>query len=198
MNITINADFTSAAAAQRLATQRIPQAVRWILQDWSARTVKNVKEGLAGKYLNRKTGHLANSVGRAIKRDGEHTTLTIGTNVTGRTRDVPYARIQDEGGTIVPRRARALTIPVAGTKGVAANFPNMFLLKRPGKPPLLVEKTAKGALKLRFVLVSQVTLKATGWWSIPWAEAQAELKGLYLPENVLRVAGQLAAAAKEN
>lgn len=197
MNITINADFTSAAAAQRLATQRIPQAVRWILQDWSARTVKNVKEGLAGKYLNRRTGHLANSVGRTIKRDGEHTTATLGTNVAGRVRDVPYARIQDEGGTIVPRRARALTIPIAGTKGVAANFPNLFLVRRVGKPPLLVEKTGKGAWKLRFLLLQQVTLKPTGWWSTPWGEAQAELKGLYLPENVFWVAEKFAAAAKE-
>jgi hypothetical protein len=193
LNFIIREDVTAAAAAQALATRKIPAAVRYILQTWSADTVKLVKEGLAGRYLYRRTGHLANSVGRVITRKGDLSTATIGTNVQGRTKDVPYARIQDEGGVIRPRNARALAVPIAGTKGVPANFPNLFMVRRVGKPPLLVERTGKGAWRLRFVLLQRVTIKPTGWWTTPWTEATDELGKLYLAENVFAVAARLGA-----
>ena len=196
MNIVIREEPSAAAAAQALATRNIPKAVRYILQAWSGDTVKLVKEGLAGRYLNRRSGHLANSVGRRIDKAGDLTTATLGTNVIGRGQDVPYARIQDEGGTIVPKRARALAVPIGGTKGLPRNFPNLVMIRRVGKPPLLIEKVGK-AWKLRFVLLRSVTLKATGWWSTPWAEAKADLARRYDPEQVMIIAGRLGAGKEE-
>lgn len=196
MNLRIVGGQTAAAATQRQATARIPDAVRYILQGWAGDTVKHIKEGLAGRYLNRRSGHLANAVGKLLARSGEISTATIGTNVIGKRYDVPYAWTQDKGGTIVPKRARALAVPIGGTKGLPRNFPNLTLIRRPGKPPLLVEITPKGGWKLRFVLLQSVTLKATGWWSTPWAEMKAVLRRRLRDDAILQVAAKLSKAGQ--
>lgn len=193
MNLKISGELTAAGIEKRNATRQIPAAVRYILQGWAGDTVKHVKEGLAGRYLNRKSGHLANAVGKKLVRDGEVTTAWLGTNVAGKSRDVPYARIQDEGGTIVPRRAGALAVPIPPTKGLPRNYQNLVMIRRVGKPPLLVEKRAR-SWKLRFVLLQKVTLKPTRWWTNPWAEMKAVLRRRLQAAEVLEVAKRMHAA----
>jgi hypothetical protein len=187
----MSVEVTAEAAAQRKTTNNLPAAARYVLQRWAAETVKVIKEGLAGRYLNRGTGQLARSVDKVIRRSGEVSEATIGTNVRGKTNDVPYARIQDEGGWIVPRRARALTIPIGGEKGRARDYANLQVIKTASGKVLLVEKVGR-SWKVRFLLVRSVKLPATNWFSYPWAEQLGELRYATSAESLWATAAEMA------
>lgn len=60
--------------------------------------------------------------------------------------DSKYAAIHQYGGTITPKSAGALTVPVhSSAKGhYAREFPDLKFIPRQGKPPLLVRITDKG------------------------------------------------------
>lgn len=91
--------------------------------------------------------------------------------------DLVYARIQEEGGTILPRVRKTLAVPLSFAKVAPGKWPRHFpkegpqalhLIPRPGKPPLLaqVRKNKKGetlSVKPIFVLVPKVTLKPQGY-----------------------------------
>ncbi len=77
---------------------------------------------------------------------------------------VPYARIHELGGVIVPKRARALAVPIGAAGRAAARSArgsirslDLILVRRRGKPPLLARKTGE-RLQPLFVLLSSVTL----------------------------------------
>ncbi len=82
-----------------------------------------------------------------------------------------FARIQEEGGTIVPKVAGALAVPVfPAARDVASprDVDGLTLIKRAGKPSLLVKMLgARGFRKAQwqiwYVLVQRVTLPATHW-----------------------------------
>ena len=67
-----------------------------------------------------------------------------------------------EGGVVSAKRARALSIPLSAEAyktGSASLFPRpLAMVARPGKPPLLIEPTPKGAKPfiLHYVLVASV------------------------------------------
>jgi hypothetical protein len=70
-----------------------------------------VKNYLSGQRLNRRTGSLARSVvGRALRVNGIPA-MEIGIFGGPAAR---YAGIQEHGGVIVPKRAKALAMPVGG------------------------------------------------------------------------------------
>jgi hypothetical protein len=82
-----------------------------------------------------------------------------------------YARIQQDGGTIVPKNAKALAVPVsdeARKHTSPRDMEGLTLIPRDGKPPLLVRQLqARGARReqwqIHWVLVPSVTLPATHW-----------------------------------
>ena len=81
-----------------------------------------------------------------------------------------HARIQNTGGTILPKNAKALAIPISAEAKKYTSpraMQGLDLIPRPGKPSLLVRQlTKRGALKgfeLHWVLVSSVTLPGTRW-----------------------------------
>ena len=80
-----------------------------------------------------------------------------------------YARMLEEGGTIRPRSARALAIPVspeAKRYKSPREMPGLFMLKRPGKRPLLCESVGtRGRLIVHWVLAASVTIEARHWLS---------------------------------
>ena len=187
MQISWRTDANREAWAELRAFKELPKALRYLLQKWEDQTTQEIKRGIGGGYIGRRTGHLAQAIDGRVQQDGELITAEIGTNIKGKKHDVPYAAIQDRGGDICPRRARALTIPLGNTKGRAANFPNLFLLKRPGKLPLLAERIGKGKLKARFLLSNRVTIKPTGYFSEPAEFALRHLRYDILdPENIRR------------
>jgi len=88
-----------------------------------------------------------------------------------------YAAILERGGTIRPRRGRALAIPVspeAERYASPRDQPDLFLLRRPGKRPLLCEQVGR-RLVVHWVLVSQVTIEARHWLRRGVAEAADEM-----------------------
>ena len=84
-----------------------------------------------------------------------------------------YARIHEFGGTVTPKSARALAVPIsqeakdsAGPRSMA----DLTMIPRKGRPPLLVRILgAKGFRRanweIHWVLLASVTIPATHWLS---------------------------------
>src|SRR5690554_5927825 len=77
--------------------------------------------------------------------------------------NVVYAGIQEFGGEITPVEAKLLTVPVhPSAKGrKASDFPDLFMINRKSKFPLLVRKSGGGRsqkLDIMFVLVPKVKI----------------------------------------
>lgn len=195
MNVTIKVDLEGQR--QKSATlRRLPAAQRVVLQRWAADTVKAIRQNLRGRFLSVRTGNLWRSVGRRFQRSGDISMVTVGTNVSGKAYDVPYARIQDEGGWVVAKK-RFLTIPLAGYKGVAANVPRdkAFFLRTASNNLLLCERTGKRAWKARFMLVRSVKIPASHWFTQSILEA--DVAAAMQPDAVWAEASRAAFAAEE-
>jgi hypothetical protein len=83
-----------------------------------------------------------------------------------------YATILEYGGTIVPKSARALAIPLtdeARKYSSPREMAGLTLVSRPGHPPLLVREVVKRgkvtAFEAMWVLVSSVTITGRNWLS---------------------------------
>ena len=171
--------FDPRGAKKKTAGMRkFDLASRRVASRWAANTVKAIKEGLTGRILHVRSGKLRRIIGMKVTSDGPHHEIAIGTNVGAVKADVVYARIHEEGGWIYPRNARALTIPLAGTKGLARNFPNMFIIKPVTGHALLCQRTGKSgrSWRARFMLVGSVKMPARHWFTIPLTEQQPELR----------------------
>lgn len=156
-----------------------------LLLDWSAETKRDLDRLFTGakdptpvmqdfgEYKRRKIillmpskpkGEAAAS-GEAPARHSAGLSKTITYNATARglevgTTDV-RGRLLQEGGVVRPKRARALTVPVAkesyGKR--AADFTGLFLVKRDGTRPLLARTRGKAPeLQVLFVLLDQVKI----------------------------------------
>lgn len=101
-----------------------------------------------GKTLT-DTGRLAMSITHVAGEDF----VIVGTNID-------YAAIHQFGGVIRPKKAKALTVPISDiAKGRrASEFQDLFVLKREGKPPLLVRRKGKEGIEPMYVLMKKVTI----------------------------------------
>ena len=85
---------------------------------------------------------------------------------SGAVSDLVYARIQDEGGTITPKNAKALTIPISdqakrlSERGIGARaFPAELSLVWPkGRRTGMLVESMQDRTKLHYVLSKRVTL----------------------------------------
>ncbi|MFB3893222.1 MAG: hypothetical protein ACE15C_14495 [Phycisphaerae bacterium] len=86
-----------------------------------------------------------------------------------------YARQLNDGGPIYPRNARALAVPVsaeARRHTSPRDMADLVMLKRKGKPPLLVREISRGrgkgrhlsAIEVHYVLLSAVYTPAFRWF----------------------------------
>jgi hypothetical protein len=187
MNMSFHVDMEGQR--KKSATLRgLPNAQRRLIQSWAADTVKAIRQDLRGRFLNVKTGKLWRSIGRKFTRRGEASEVVIGTNVTGKEYDVPYASAHEEGATIVPRNKQWLTIPLAGYKGTARNIPKdkSFFLRTVTGNLLLCEKTGKTgkAWKARFMLVKSVRLPARRWFTKSLREQMPALREAMSSERI--------------
>lgn len=150
------------------------RAVEYQLTAWGTRAVRAI---VTSGILGTRTGYLKRNVGMLL-RGGANPVLTIGTGV-GLTKPVDYARIHEEGGTIVPKKAKALTVPIGGTTGVAAYYGDLFVVKsKATKQALLCQRTAKGGIRPLFVLMKKVTIPARQWVSRPLNAMRPELEAM--------------------
>lgn len=138
--------------------------------------------------LRRRTGRLAASVTTNVTAtaDGAELRLLSGGGV------VRHARLQDKGGTIRPRFARMLAIPIAAGLTAAGvprwasprDVPGGFWLRRPGRPPIFVRpagRKIKGGgrarLDLIFVGAASVTVPASRFATDAMLDASMGLSG---------------------
>lgn len=171
---------------KRRRIQRLDKAFRLQLTRWGGKTIKRIKKNLRGPILNVGTAQLWRSIGMTSKTVGSVNSVTIGSGVAGK-KAPPYARIHEKGGTIKPKKAKMLTIPLPGIKGVAANYPDAFIITSKKGNVLLVEKKGKKGLRPLFVLKKEVKIPARHWLSQSKNEMKPELIKLMRPQEIVKV-----------
>lgn len=179
-----------SGALQKTETlAKTPQAARKCLQRWGSETVLVLKRSAAGmKSSGRKSGQLARAVGMRMAGN----VLTVGTNVQKQT-DVKYAKIQDEGGDIVPRTKKFLTIPFPGVKGRATDYKgqSFFITSKAGNL-LLCMKKGKTGIRPLFLLTKHVRIQPSYWFSRPMFEQLPVLNQYMDPDFIYDVAQNMA------
>jgi len=88
----------------------------------------------------------------------------------------PYARIHEFGGVILPKRAKALTVPLSplaeGKRAGDFDRKQTFLLKRDGKAPVIMLKQEQGEPIALFVLLKSVRIPARPFMEPPASDLQ--------------------------
>ncbi len=118
----------------------------------------------------------------------------------GAASDAPYARIQEDGDTIRPVTAGALTIPLTddARRKRARDYADLFLYRSPlGKAFLarqMKRSGGRGTLELVYLLLKQVTLKPTRYITKAEKAAEPEITG-FMDQAVQ---DELAAFARKN
>jgi len=171
---------------KRRKLQRLDKAFRFQLTRWGGKAKKHILRNISRKILKVKTGQLWRSVGFKTKTKGSINEIEIGSGVAGK-KAPPYARIHEKGGKITPKRAKALTIPLPGIKGVAANYPDAFIIKSKAGNMLLVERKGEAGIRPLFVLKKSVTIPARHWLSQSIAEMKPDLIKLLSPKEVVKI-----------
>lgn len=117
-----------------------------------------LRADLSGRVLQRRSGRLlgsANKIGPTVV--GQDILAAVGI-----TEDIPYARIHLTGGTIHPRRAQWLTIPIGPGRTAhvasARDIAGLFSIRSRTGNLLLVTKNADNSVTPWFVLKKSVTI----------------------------------------
>jgi len=116
----------------------------------------------AMRNVNRKFKQGSGKLRRALGVDTKLTADRVTASIFADLRIAPYARIQELGGTIKPKNAKSLAIPIFGTKGSPRRKTGLFVFKSPktGKVYLAKLVGAKKKLKVMYVLKKQVVIKS--------------------------------------
>ena len=138
-----------------------PYLTRWVRREMAGNRFVNFRPGgTRGDRLHRRTGDLSRSFD--VRTFG--TSLDTLHWVTG-SFGVKYANVHEHGATIHAKPGRALAVPIgealtpAGVpRGRPADFPDLFMLRRGNKSPLLMQKRGDEIVPL-FVLLKQVRIK---------------------------------------
>lgn len=117
--------------------------------------------GTTATSLSRRSGALMDSIIKSVRVEG--TTFDA---ISGRIgSDLKYARIQELGGTITPKRAKFLTIPLPAAldssgcplKSKARDWPNTFCARSKAGNLLIFQRRGKMIVPL-YVLRTSVTI----------------------------------------
>lgn len=136
---------------------------------------RKVKTKLSGSYLKARTGKLRADWWKRI--DGTKTVTGILGSPT------PYSKIQEKGGTITPKRGRALTIPTNENK-TAAGVARISAreLKDQGRSfirkGVIFEKRAGGIVPM-FILVRSVRIRAKHYLRDSLNESKEAIKNQF-------------------
>lgn len=116
--------------------------------------VVDAQENVVGKVLKARSGSLARAIYGKVTVKDKSVILELGADL----KKAPYARIHEYGGVIVPKKAKALTIPLNGTMGFAREHSGLFIWKSPKSGKLFLAKSDGGNLKLMYLLAKKVTM----------------------------------------
>ena len=93
--------------------------------------------------------------------DGSKVSALVGTNLKrGASLDRGFTATARGGGLLIPLQPEAHRLL---ERGMVKNNPQLFMVKRPGKAPILARKGPRGAIVPLFVLKKSVTVKPRPW-----------------------------------
>ena len=104
--IGLRADF-SGAIRKTEVLKTLPKAHKYQATSWTAETIKALMRSAADRQIStrvhhsKKTAMMQRNIGQLIGVGDDKWTIAIGTGIGGK-QSVPYAKIQDEGGTTHP------------------------------------------------------------------------------------------------
>ena len=136
------------------------------------KTAARLNKTSSAGYINRKTGELAQSITRSgITTNGREMSGRVGTNRA-------YARLQEEGGVVTPKSAKALTIPIPGR-----NFGSASMLRSQGNTfvrndIVFLRQGPEEAIPV-FTLRRSVNIPASRWLSKGLANATPRVQKLF-------------------
>jgi hypothetical protein len=90
-----------------------------------------------------------------------------------------YAAILEFGGTITPKQARALAVPVSEEAKKSAGprtMAGLQFIPREGKPPLLARVMRGGRLQVHWVLLASVTIPGRHWLALSAGNAKGAME----------------------
>lgn len=92
---------------------------------------------------------------------GSRVSSLVGTNLKhGASLDRGFTATARGGGLLIPLQPEAHRLL---ERNLVRNNPQLFMVKRPGKPPILARKGPRGAIVPLFVLKKSVTVKPRPW-----------------------------------
>ena len=168
-------------------------------RDWERTMVLRMRGGAPGQSLADRLTTRTGALRGTFRSEVRGSTLrNMRLRLSSGGRHAPYARIHEYGGTIRPKRAKALTVPLRdaltpsgalsgkavlrrkGGGGFTTDYGDTFLLKTGGKVFVAVKGRREGDLRLLYVLKRSVTIpgpKSTGSKSRLGARETASVQG---------------------
>lgn len=168
----INLTFDDGGLAINLA--QAPKVVPQQLERWMTATVQHLHAAVNknignGGLIGRRTGNLARSIQELVRVTPDGVIGEVWPDPTL----IPYGGIQEEGGTIVPKRGQYLTIPLEamltgngvarGTAAAVRANPGAFGFKASFVPKgheVIMGKQSNGSAIPLFALKRSVTIPA--------------------------------------
>jgi hypothetical protein len=181
----MTADFKGAIDKTGKLKKAVGPAVRYQLTRFGGLAQKHIMRQVSGGILKTRTGKLRRSIRFNIKLGNNHYYLEIGSH------GVVYARILEKGGTITPKNAKFLTIPLPGVKGRASNYPDAFVIKSKKGNLLLVQKKGRSGIVPLFVLKKSVKIPDFWWLKGSMEEKRMTLDRMLQARELLRIAERL-------
>lgn len=152
-----------------------------------------------GEILKAKTGQLGRNVSGRVGGDKNTVDVVVGTGIPP-NKPVAYASIHEYGGKITPKRAKNLTIPLPGVKGVIRDYQDGFFLKsKTGKVLYCIRdwKKVKGGenyksagIRPLFLLRKEVTIPARRWLGRAIDASSVHLTQALNPAEIVREIGE--------
>lgn len=217
----IKADF-SGALAKTAALKATPRAVKLQMTRWATETNVALRRSAAGMQKGHSMGHLksgdlARAIGQKIESTERGWRVSVGTGFG--TKQIKYARIQDEGGKVTAKNASFtiqniagkphlgpyLTVPLRGVKGRVSNYPGAFVIRSKKGNLLVVQPLTfsggkrKGERKLGkqagikplFVLKYSVDIPPSRWFSAVIDAREPVLREYMDPAVLYNIASQM-------
>jgi len=125
---------------------------------------------------------LAKSIGGKKSRTAAGLNVVVGSGVFAP--EVPYALIQELGGTVTPKRRDWLAIPFRGVKGFPREYQNTFFAKSKRGNLILFQKRGKDKEPL-FAMKKEAKIPASKWFSSVMDKQKEKLATMLSENNIL-------------
>jgi hypothetical protein len=179
----IRADFSEAKKDIEALSKLSPELEKE-LDNWKNESVRELK--YQARRMNkadwRKTGALAKSIGGKKSRTAAGLNVVVGSGVFAP--EVPYALIQELGGTVTPKRRDWLAIPFRGVKGFPREYQDTFFAKSKRGNLILFQKRGKDKEPL-FAMKKEAKIPASKWFSSVMDKQKEKLAAMLSENNIL-------------